>query len=144
MKKQVIGGVVGFVLFIGVCGLVYALTNNKIAVGYNQNYEPEQPIAFSHKLHAGRLGVDCKYCHVTAEVSRPASVPSLNICMNCHLLVRQVGGQDSAEIAKLVQAWESGETVPWERVHLLPDHVKFNHAPHIKAGKQCQECHGPV
>jgi len=144
MTKKIIGGVIGLSVFIGLSGFVYALTNNKISIGYNQDYEPEQPIAYSHSLHAGKLGIQCTYCHSTAEVSRHASVPPLNVCMNCHIVIRQVNGQDSPEIAKLIEAYETGKPVEWKKVHLLPDHVKFNHARHVKAGKQCQECHGPI
>jgi len=144
MTKKIFGCAMGLVVVIGLCGFIYALTTNKISLGYNQNYEPEQPIAYSHALHAGKLGIQCQYCHTTAEVSRHASVPPLNVCMNCHIVIRQVGGQDSPHIAKLVEAYENGTPIQWKKVHLLPDHVKFNHAPHVKAGKQCQECHGPI
>lgn len=144
MTKKIVGPVVGLAVLIGLCIFVWALTNNKLSLGYNDGYEPTQPIAYSHKLHAGKLGINCKYCHTTAEVSRHASVPPLNVCMNCHIVVRQVGGKDSPEIAKLVDAFENNRPVQWKKVHLLPDHVKFNHAPHMKFGKQCQDCHGPI
>jgi Cytochrome c7 and related cytochrome c len=144
MTKKIIGAALGLGILFGLCGFVYALTNNKISVGYNENYEPVQPIPYSHQLHAGKLGIDCKYCHTTAETSRHASVPSLNICMNCHMQVRQVGGKDSPHIAKLIEAYENNTPIQWKKVHLLPDHVKFNHASHVKKGKACQECHGPI
>ncbi len=142
--KKIIGAVLGLGITFGFCVFVYAITNNKVVIGYNQNYEPTQPIPYSHALHAGKLGLNCKYCHTTAEISRHASVPPLNVCMNCHLTVRQVNGKDSPYIAQLVDAYMNDKPVQWQKVNLLPDHVKFNHAPHIKAGKQCQECHGPV
>lgn len=144
MIKKVFGLVLGLGILGGVSTCTYLMTNNKISIGYNENYEPTQPIPYSHKLHAGKLGIDCRYCHSTAEISRHASVPTLNICMNCHITVRKVNGVDSPHIAKLIDAYENNKPIEWQKVHLLPDHVKFNHAPHMKAGKQCQECHGPI
>lgn len=144
MAKKILGLALGLGILGGLSLFIYLLTNNKIAIGYNDGYEPTQPIAYSHKLHAGTLQIDCKYCHSTAEVSRHASVPPLNVCMNCHLTVRNVQGKPSEEIAKLVDAYNNNTPVQWQRVHLLPDHVKFNHASHVNKGKQCQECHGPI
>ena len=145
MIKKIIGASVVLGLFGGGGALVYALTNNKVVIGYNKGYEPDQPIPFSHKLHAGQFKMDCKYCHSGVEVSRHASIPSLNVCMNCHLVVKT----DSPWIQKLTEAYNSGKSVAWQKVHLLPDHVKFNHAPHIKAFKElgnqaCTKCHGEV
>src|SRR6185295_5910830 len=140
MAKKIIGAAIVFGLFGGVSALVWALTNNRAVVGYNKGYMHDQPLPFSHKLHAGDYQIDCKYCHTSTEVSRHASIPSLNICMNCHLVVKT----DSPWIQKLTEAYNSGRSIAWNKVHMLPDFVKFNHAPHIKAGKQCQECHGPV
>lgn len=146
MTKKLIGGVLGLGLTIALCVFVYLITNNKISFGYNDGYKPTQPVAFEHSLHAGKLGIDCKYCHSTVAVSRHASVPALNVCMNCHLIVRQRTGQTepSKEIAKVVEAYENNKTIEWKKVHLLPDHVKFNHAAHINAGKDCTACHGEV
>ncbi len=146
MTKKIIGAVLGVGLLLALSGFIYLITNNKISFGYNAGYTPDQPVAFSHQLHAGKLGLDCRYCHVTAAVSRHASVPALNICMNCHLIVRQTKAQTepSVEIAKVVEAYEAGKSIEWKKVHLLPDFVKFNHAAHIAKGKACQECHGPV
>ena len=142
--KQIIGAVVGLGVAVALCVFVYLMTNNKIVFGYDQDYQPTQPIPFSHKIHAGKLGINCKYCHTTAEVSRHATVPSLNICMNCHIQVRTMDGKPNPWIDKVVQAYNSKTPIQWVRVHMLPDFVKFNHAPHILAGKQCQDCHGPV
>lgn len=141
---QIIKIVIGLGVLFGVCGGVYALTSNKLTLGYNMNYEPDQPIPYSHKLHAGQLGMNCVYCHNTVEVSRHASVPPLSVCMNCHMQVRQVAGKDSPYIAKIVEAYDKGQAIQWKKVHLLPDHVKFNHAAHIKAGRACAECHGQI
>lgn len=140
MGKKILGAAVGIVLLGGLSFFIHLVSTNKVVFGYNQSYQPDQPIPFSHELHAGQNKIDCQYCHTTAEVSRHASVPSLNICMNCHIQVRT----DSPWIKQLTDAYNSGKSVEWQKVHLLPDHVKFNHSPHILAGKQCQECHGPV
>ncbi|MGE0764026.1 MAG: cytochrome c3 family protein [Bdellovibrionales bacterium] len=119
------------------------INNNKIVIGYNQGYAPEQPIPFPHDLHAGQYKIDCKFCHSQVEVSRHAGVPSLNVCMNCHLGV-QVRPEAQPWIDKIKEAYSKGESIAWEKVNLLPDHVKFNHSSHIKAGKTCQQCHGAV
>lgn len=142
--------IIGLAVLLGVAGglslYVYLLTNNKIPMGYNINYEPTQPIPYSHELHAGKYKIDCKYCHTSTEESRHASVPSLNICMNCHMVVKP----GSPHIQKLTKAYNSGEPIEWQKVHLLPDHVKFNHAAHILSGKlgegkqACFQCHGRV
>jgi len=140
MKSKVIGVVVVIGLFAGLTGIIYAIATNSVAVGYNKGYEPDQPIPFSHKLHAEDYSIDCKYCHSSVEVSRHSSVPSLNICMNCHLTV----GIDKPGVQKLSEAYSQGVSIPWKKVHLLPDHVKFDHSAHIMAGKDCKDCHGPV
>ncbi|MGF1572748.1 MAG: cytochrome c3 family protein [Sumerlaeia bacterium] len=115
----------------------YKLTNNK-------GYEPLQPIPYSHALHAGlgegQLGMDCLYCHGSAEVSKHAGVPSVDTCMGCHSVVRT----DRENIIKLTEYYESGESIPWVRIHSVPDHVYFNHAQHVAAGVDCQTCHGPI
>lgn len=140
MTKKIIGAVVVLGALGGLYGLIHVLVNNKVVIGYNQGYEPDQPIPFSHKLHAGTYKMDCKYCHTGTETSRHAAVPPLNVCMNCHMVVKT----DSPHIQKLTEAFTSGKSIAWNKVHLLPDHVKFNHAPHIKAGKDCTTCHGNV
>lgn len=140
MMKKFIGALIALGLLGGLSGLVWALTTNAVVIGYNKDYEPDQPLPFSHKQHAGDYKIDCRYCHTGTEVSRHASVPSLNVCMNCHLVVKT----DSPHIQKLTEAYNKGTSIAWNKVHLLPDHVKFNHAAHIKAGKECTTCHGPV
>ena len=136
-------------------------------VGIDQGYEPVQPIHYSHRIHAGDNGIDCKYCHSSARVSKHSGIPSLNICMNCHKSIGEVaeatqqegineyGVDYNAEIQKLYAAvgWDeaeqkyTGETSPvkWIRIHNLPDFAYFNHSQHVSvAGIECQECHGPV
>ena len=107
----------------------------------NQGYAPEQPIAYSHALHAGELKMDCLYCHFGAEKSRHAGVPPVSVCMNCHEKVRP----ESPEIQKLAAAVRTGKPVVWTKVHRLPDFAYFNHARHVVGGKvACQTCHCPV
>lgn len=127
-------------------------------VGVHEGYMPVQPIKFSHQLHAGVNQIECQYCHGGAYKSKNASIPSANICMNCHLGVtgsEQYGGEISPEIAKIYRALDydpnTGEygdnpkPIQWIRVHNLPDFAYFNHSQHVVvAGVECQTCHGPV
>jgi hypothetical protein len=101
---------------------------------------PEQPIAFPHDVHAGKLGMDCLYCHTGAAKSAIANIPAVETCMGCH----KIAVSDRPEIQKLAHAWEKGEPIQWVEVYRLPDHVKFNHKRHVQAGFACQTCHGPV
>lgn len=110
------------------------------SVGTQQGYAPVQPVAYSHALHAGEYQLDCRYCHFGAEKSRHAGVPPLSVCMNCHEKVKR----DSPEVARVVQAVESGRPIEWVKVHRLPDHAFFSHASHVAAQVKCQTCHGPV
>ena len=103
-------------------------------------YRPEQPVPYSHKLHAGLMGMDCRYCHTAVEVGPHANVPASETCMNCHKGVRT----DSPEIQKLTAAHQAGLPVHWDKVHLLPDYAYFNHAAHIRVGVGCKSCHGRV
>src|SRR6476660_6218450 len=123
--------------------LVIAVFVITVAVVYfptasNQGYAPEQPIPFSHKLHAGDNKIPCLYCHSAAEKSRHASVPSMNVCMNCHSVVKT----DSPLIQKVRQAYAEGKVIPWIRVHELPDYVYFPHKRHVAKGVACEVCHG--
>jgi len=134
-------------------------------VGVDENYEPIQPIHYSHRIHAGSNGINCKYCHSAARVSKNAGIPSLNICMNCHKNIAEVSDTTATaeyskafydgEIQKLYKAvgWDkdnqkyTGKTEPvkWVRIHNLQSFVYFNHSQHVTtAGIECQTCHGPV
>lgn len=101
---------------------------------------PEQPIHFPHDVHAGKLGINCLYCHYGAEKSAIANIPPVGTCMGCH----KIAVTDRPEIQKLTGYWNRQEPVPWVEVYRLPDHVKFNHKRHVKKGIQCTDCHGPV
>ena len=107
---------------------------------YHKGYQPVQPIKYSHKLHAGDLGIECKYCHFGAEKSRHAGVPPVNVCMNCHKMIKP----NSPEIKKIHEAFESGKSIEWIRIHKLPDFVAFDHSRHVNRGVACQTCHGPI
>lgn len=116
-----------------------------IDLGRTKDYAPDQPIKFSHKVHAGDNKIDCKYCHHTAEFGKSAGIPATELCMNCHVLVREGTNSGKFEIAKVVDAYETKNPVEWTRIHNLPDHVFFSHAQHVGIGKiDCQQCHGPV
>jgi hypothetical protein len=130
--------------------------------GNHQGYEPVQPIAYSHRLHAGELQIQCQYCHFGADKSRHAGIPPASVCMNCHKFVTAPLGalqaEDelaekekraprpvvSSELRKLYEAVNTGTPIAWTRIHRLPDFAYFDHRPHVAAGVACQECHGPV
>jgi hypothetical protein len=110
-------------------------------VGIHRGYAPEQPIHFSHKLHAGDYQINCSYCHTGVYKGKGANVPSPNICMNCHNAIKR----ESPEIQKIYRAIEKDEPIQWIRVHNLPDLAYFNHAHHTNvAGLECQNCHGEI
>jgi hypothetical protein len=122
-----------------------SLVVDALAIGHSPDYEPDQPVKFSHAVHAGQNGTDCIYCHSYAPYSKTAGFPAQNVCMNCHLLVRNGSRSGAFEIAKVLSGFESRKPIEWVRVHNLPEHVFFSHAQHVSAGSiKCQECHGPV
>ena len=103
-------------------------------------FQPIQPVPFSHKLHAGDLGMDCRYCHNTVEFADHAAIPPTQTCMNCHTQIHK----DSTRIKPLLDSYLSGMSVPWKRVHDLPDFVYFSHQAHVIRGVSCVSCHGRV
>jgi len=103
-------------------------------------YRPTQPIDYSHKVHAGDLGIDCRYCHTTVEISASANIPPTQTCMNCHTLVKP----ESEKTAPLLASWQTGKPIEWVRVHMLPDYAYFDHSTHISVGVGCVSCHGNV
>jgi hypothetical protein len=107
---------------------------------FARGYAPEQPIPFSHRLHAGAMQIPCQYCHSGVRRSRHASVPPVDTCMNCHSVTKK----DSPTIQRLARARLTGEVLPWKRIHALPDLAYFDHRPHVAAGILCQTCHGEV
>jgi mono/diheme cytochrome c family protein len=144
----------------------YMTINAAIGLGRMQNYQPEQPIYYSHKVHAGTNQINCLYCHGGAQQGKSASIPSVNVCMNCHMAIKEYKGDvitredgkevnGTAEIQKLYKyaGWnpdakkydKPGKPIEWVRIHNLPAYVYFNHSQHVVVGKQqCQTCHGPI
>ncbi len=146
----------------------FFVTKGAIGLQRQTDYQPEQPIYYSHKVHAGINQINCLYCHGNAWEGKTAAIPSVNVCMNCHKTITDYSGptlynnkgeeiNGSAEIAKLHKyagfdpknpnAWDASKAKPieWVRIHNLPDHVYFNHSQHVKAGNvQCQTCHGDI
>ena len=137
-RSPVLRGIVGTVFALV---LLYEGVQSVMAVGLNQGYQPTQPIAFSHKLHAGTNQINCAYCHTSVYKSKSANIPSANICMNCHSQIKT----ESPEIKKIYRAIERKQPIQWVRIHNLPDLAYFNHSQHTQvAGLQCQTCHGPI
>lgn len=124
--------VVAFIVF----GIWYWWSPRYTDVGY----APVQPVAYSHKLHVGQLGLDCRYCHTGVEKSSVAMVPPTRTCMNCHTLVKP----DSPKLAVLRSGWENRTPMEWVRVHKVPDYAYFDHSVHLRAGVGCESCHGAV
>lgn len=130
----------GIVVAVPLVVLVIAVVAYVFPNASNQGYAPEQPIPFSHKLHAGTNKIACTYCHSGAEKSRHATIPSLNVCMNCHSVVKT----GSPYIQQVTAAYKAGKPIEWIRVHELPDFVYFPHKRHIAKGLACETCHGNV
>jgi hypothetical protein len=151
----------------------YWLVNGAVNEGRQQNYQPLQPIFYSHKVHAGINQINCLYCHAGAEKSRQAMIPSTNVCMNCHKQIssysndhalktaegKEINGTEQIQMLYKYAGWDPvkkdynrdakgnilATPIQWTKVHNLPDHVYFNHSQHVKVGQvQCQRCHGPI
>jgi len=150
-----------FILFIVLLSVIFlgsAGWKGMWETGVHTGYQPIQPIKFSHQLHSGINKVDCQYCHAGAFTSKHASIPSLNVCMNCHNYVNaseKYDGKTSPEIMKIYNALDYNEDtkvygnntkpIEWIRIHNLPDLAYFNHSQHVSvAGIECQKCHGPI
>ena len=157
------------IVIFGALMTAYVLFGTLFKIGVDEGYQPIQPIAFSHKIHAGDNKIDCQYCHSSAKHSKTSGIPSVSVCMNCHKNISEVADDTKVvmddhtlvksdldkEIAKIYEAagWDAenleytGETKPvkWVRVHNLPDFAYFNHSQHVTVGGlKCQKCHGPV
>jgi hypothetical protein len=172
MQQRILSVVLLTGLFFGLITLVHGMSSWRLP-DHETGYSPEQPINYSHRLHAGELGIDCQFCHTAADKSRHAGIPSSDICMKCHKIVscafdvlqdemkradeeqRKPNLVVSAELRKLYDSFGLDEalqpradatpvSVPWVRVHNLPDFVYFDHRAHVTAGVKCQRCHGPV
>lgn len=173
MNSRILTIFLSLALLLSVIVFLGSYTHTYRLPGNNEGYEPIQPISYSHRLHAGELGIDCQHCHTGADKGIAASIPSANICMNCHRYVSapivDVKAEDelaskenrkprrlvSPEIKKIYNALglddelkpdPAKKTTPisWVKIHTLPDFVYFNHSAHVNAGVACQTCHGPV
>ena len=127
---------------LGVTGLVAPMyVVFVVAYGFSPittdvGYEPVQPVPFSHEIHAGQLGMDCRYCHNTVEIAAKAAIPPTQTCFNCHTQIHK----DSPNIEPLWESYETGNPMAWVRVHDLPDFAYFNHSAHVTRGVSCVEC----
>ena len=168
-RSKFVIALVSIILFI-MAG--YWLVNGAVNEGRQQNYQPLQPVFYSHKVHAGVNQINCLYCHAGAEKSRQAMIPSTNICMNCHKQInsytgdplktaegKEVNANDQIQTLYKYAGWDPvkkdynrdaagnilATPIQWVKIHNLPDHVYFNHSQHVKVGQvQCQRCHGPI
>jgi hypothetical protein len=172
-RSRILTVVLSSVLLLAVLSVAQSVLNSVNLPGNHQGYEPVQPMPYSHRLHAGELGIDCRYCHFGAEQSRDAGVPAMNVCMNCHQFVTAPVAELRAEDARAEREKRAParvisprlrplydalalddqlrplpgrvpRAIEWIRVHDLPDYVYFDHRPHVSAGLDCQDCHGQV
>jgi hypothetical protein len=132
--------VAGAVIGLGAVGAIGAYAYLSYPTVIDTGYQPVQPVPYSHKLHAGQLGLDCYYCHSTVYKAAFAAVPSTQTCMNCHTKVK-----DTSPRLQLVRdSFADGAAIPWVHIHRLPDYVYFNHEVHLSAGVSCVLCHGRI
>ena len=103
-------------------------------------YQPQQPVNFPHDVHAGQLGIDCRYCHSFVEVAAHSNVPTTQVCMNCHSQVQK----ENPKLAPVRESWVTGKPIEWVQIHKTPDYVYFNHSAHVNRGVSCVRCHGRV
>jgi len=147
MKKHWLGGGVAGVLALAGLAFIQAQDAQRAAApGGAVAFVASQPIAFPHNTHAGtepgQMGMDCQYCHFSAERSVDAGLPSVDLCVGCHQVIP--GANKPEEVAKLMRYWTDKQPIPWVRVYKIPDHAHYPHMMHINAGLKCQQCHGEV
>jgi len=133
---KILGAVVTVGSLAGVAAYAYYTYPTVIDTGY----QPVQPVPYSHKLHAGQLGLDCFYCHSTVYKAAYAAIPATQTCMNCHVKVKP----DSPRLEPVRESFKTGQPIPWIQIHRLPDFVYFNHEAHVTAGVSCVTCHGRI
>lgn len=147
---------VGVGVLVVVIAAIVTLLLGLAEIGLVTAYQPSQPIQFPHDVHAGKNGIDCKYCHNSVEKSKSAGIPTVNVCMNCH---KQIQGDDEAEQKQINKIYQAAGFIPegggqytgetenlvWNKAHALPDHVYFNHSQHVVVGGiDCKQCHGDM
>jgi hypothetical protein len=135
LKKWISLLVLGAPVYL-VALVAYGVTPQAIRIGY----QPDQPVPYSHALHVGELGLDCRYCHSTVEVGAKAAIPPASVCMNCHTTVKK----ESEQLLPIREAFSGNQAVRWTRVTDLPDYVYFNHSAHVNATIGCESCHGRI
>jgi len=137
--------ILGIIFIVALGWQIKLMLEAGTALGRQEHYEPDQPIKFSHVVHASDNRIDCQYCHTTVGYSKSAGIPAVNICWNCHSIVRDGTHSGMHQINKIVEAYEGKMPIQWIRIHNLQDHVFFSHAQHVTvAGIECATCHGPV
>ncbi len=140
---------------VGIAALLFAFsTDPEAAKTYEVDYAPEQPINFSHRLHAGEMDMPCQYCHIYARRSQSSGVPPVQVCYNCHKIVEGKSDEGKADVQKIRDAYNNNEPIEWVKVHDSQDFVYYTHRAHVQIGKEldkvggegftCQNCHGPV
>jgi hypothetical protein len=139
-SSDIILKVIGAVVALGAVGATAAYTYYTWPTVIDTGYQPVQPIPYSHKLHAGQMGIDCYYCHSTVYRANFAAVPAQTTCMKCHMQVKK----DSPRLELLRKVADTGEPIPWVQIHRLPDYVYFSHQAHLSAGVSCVSCHGRI
>jgi hypothetical protein len=139
-KLNLLPTVLAVAVFLGGAGVTGGLWYYASPANLQVGYAPEQPVPYSHRLHAGELGMDCRYCHANVERSAEAMIPPTQTCMGCHNVVRP----ESPALAPIRESFTTGESVEWVRVHKLPDHVFFDHSVHVAVGVGCASCHGRI
>lgn len=136
MKKRLLIAILLLPLLAALIGLV-VLYHLPLDL---EDRAPAQPIAFSHRQHAGEMAIDCRFCHRSVEVSPVAGIPDVDLCRACHLFI----AVDRPEVARLAEFWQQNQPIPWVRLYRIPDHTYFPHMMHLNAGLQCGGCHGEV
>jgi hypothetical protein len=135
LRPVVAAGVLAAPVYIAVLA-VYGAN----PVLYDQGYAPRQPVDYSHALHAGQLGLDCRYCHTNVDKAAHANIPATQTCMNCHTNVKP----KSPKLAAVRESWAEDKPIQWNKVHRLADYVYFNHSAHVNRGVGCASCHGRI
>lgn len=131
---SLVGALIGGVILIFI--VWYYFSPEFTDVGY----APEQPVAYSHRLHVGELGMDCRYCHTNVEMAAEANLPPTQTCMNCHDQIQR----ESLLLMPVRESWATGGPLEWVKVHHLPDYARFSHAMHVNSGVGCETCHGRI
>jgi hypothetical protein len=131
---------VALAAMLGGAGLTFAIWYYGSPWNTQVGYAPVQPVAYSHKLHAGELGIDCRYCHANIERSQEAMIPPTQTCMGCHAVIKT----DSIRLKPVRESWTSDKPLEWVRIHKLPEHAYFDHSVHLAVGVGCTSCHGRI